>query len=406
MAKKKVAKAATPTPATQAGAGAPLVPVTAIRPRKIPRRPGRYWKVAIPTLIPGAIGAVSTVVWGVSGYALGVHLGDSTIPYGLPLLIATIPYYWRSSFFTKTNEFVGVSTLQIPSFEKEAGGFVYAPLGFMQPWRFPRGEQEDQFPGEPEMVSHMPQDEADRSRSELLEQIFITSGGPEQGPEADTYMDSPLNSELTFEPTIVVYWQVQMDDDMTDDDQGIFELVANIPGDTWPERYRALLKRMRDSVEGILREVMSQHSAAWCIKNVETLNAQALQRLTEEVQYWGIVICKVRVLGIVAPHSVSSVLQRVPEAKAKAHAQVIEATGQKKSAILIAEGDAKKTKILEKAKGKGLRLRADASTVDATHIFDMETAAEALKGANATFVLDGGIKGLAQSLAGQIGAGK
>lgn len=344
------------------------------RPLKIELRPDYYYIAVAASFVPLLIAALF------AAFGFGIHIGTFTVPYWLLIVLGMLPYYLRSCFFVQTDEFAGITVLETAALER-GQGFTFAPLWLTELHRFPRAIQQEQFPGEPEQISHMPDEEADRTRSALLEPIRITTGGPEQG---DEFKDDILNERLTFEPTATVQWQVQLDQDHGDDDQGFFEFYVNIPGKSWPEKYRNLLKLMRDTVENALNVIMSQHSAAWCIKNKQVLIDEVGVRLAEAVSRWGITICEVNILNITPSHAVNIALGRIPEAKANAQATGLTADAERNRLIKEGEGRAQARHLELAAEGTGLAEAAQALGMSGT---DYRTTQVAEKLGDKTIIL-------------------
>jgi regulator of protease activity HflC (stomatin/prohibitin superfamily) len=316
-------------------------------PIAIQMRPNRYWAAVAVTAIPLLISLIAAI------FGAGVHIGSVTIPYWCLILLASSPYYFASSFFVQTNELAGLTVLEIPAFEKTAG-YVYAPLWLTELQRFPRALQQDQFPGEPEQISKMPDDEADKTRSTLLRPIRITTGGP-----SDAHPEDLLNSRLTLEPSVTVQWQVEFDAFKGDNDEGFFEFYINIPGKTWPEKYRAILKMMRDTAEKALNIEISSMSAAEVMNNNQKIIDSVTLSIQEATRDWGIIICEVNVLGLEPDHATNTAMSTIPQAKARATAVGIDAEARKRQLILESEGEAQARVNLLTAEGEGLRAAAE-----------------------------------------------
>lgn len=350
-------------------------------PQNVELKFGYYYAAVAISVIPAFITFIIAL------FGLGFHVGSVSIPYWPLLLMALAPYYLASVSFIQTNEFGGIMVFETPAREL-AQGPVYAPLWLTELARFPRAMQQEQFPGEPEQISNMPDDEADRARSTLLEPIRITTGGPEQGGDADAYKDDLLNERITFEPTITVQWQVEQ--------HGFFEFYVNVPGNDWAAKYRNLLKIMRDSAENALNIEMSRHSAGWAISNKEHLVQAVAERISRAVSHWGIMVCEVNILNITPSHEVNIALGRIPEAKANSQATGINADAEKNRLIKEAEGRAKARELELTAEGKGLKAAADELGMSGADYRASEIA-EKLAGSDNAIIV--GVDGFAQALA-------
>lgn len=360
-------------------------------------RPALYKAAVAFVLAPGILSLALLILWAFTG-SPGIHAGSVSIPYGL-LIFPCALYYVASCFFVRTNEFAGVTVLEIPAIECTAG-FVFVPLWLAVLHRLPRAEQEDQFPGEPEQISNLPDEEADRTKSTLLEPIRITTGGPEVGEEAEKFKGDLLNERLTLEPTIVVHWQVEFDAKTSDGYAGFFNFYVNMPGDTWSQKYHGVLKRMRDTAEGVLNSELSKHSAGWAIANKDKLVQMVFDELAQEVSDWGISICQVQVLNLVPHRSVNVALGTIPEAKAQGEAEVISASNKKMAMITLAQAEKEVIVLRSQGEGEGLKVFADASGVQPLEKLRIDAAVEI--GKNGKNINIG--EGLLKSVENMVGA--
>lgn len=352
-------------------------------------RPALYKAAVAFVLIPGMLSLALFILWALTG-SPGIHAGSVSIPYGLLILPCAL-YYVASCFFVRTNEFAGVTVLEIPVIECTAG-FVFVPLWLAELHRLPRAEQADQFPAEPEKISNLPDEEADRIKSTLLEPIRITTGGPEVGEEAEKFKGDLLNERLTLEPTIVVHWQVEFDAMTSDGYAGFFNFYVNMPGNTWSAKYHGVLKRMRDTSEGVLNSELSKHSAGWAIANKDKLVQMVFDELAEAVSEWGINVYQVQILNLVPHRSVNVALGTIPEAKAQGEAKVISAANEKTAMISLAEGKKQVTILEDQGEGEGLKAFADASGVPAIEKLRIDAAIEIGKNGKNINIGDGLIK--------------
>ncbi len=310
------------------------------QPVEIILKPKYYVAAVAVSAIPLVIVLALAITWA------GIHIGSFTLPYWPFFLAAAIPYYWASCFFIQTEEFAGVTVLEVPALELDEG-FIYAPLLLTELERFPRAIQQEQFPGEPEQINKLPDEEADRLRADMLRPIRITTGAA-----TEAHADDVLNTRLTLEPTFTVQWQVQR--------IGFFEFYIHIPGRQWPQKYRNLLKFLRDTGEKALNVALSNRSAAEVMNEKQAIIDEvdtALQKATED---WGITVCEVNVLGLEPDHATNQALSSVAQAKASAIATEVTAGAQKKKLILESEGAAQARINALAAEGKGLREAADA----------------------------------------------
>jgi regulator of protease activity HflC (stomatin/prohibitin superfamily) len=328
-------------------------------PLDIELKPQYYTAAVLASLSPILFAAIFWL------FGAGVHVGNFTVPYWLLTILAFLPYWLSGINFIQTEEFGGLTVFETPAKELEHG-FAYAPPWLTELARFPRAVQQDQFPGEPEQISNLPDEEADRLGSKLLEPIRITTGGPERGDGADEFKDDLLNERLTLEPTIVIQWQVEM--------KGFFQFYTNVPGKGWKQKYRNVLQRMRDTGERELNNVMSDHSAAWAIKNKKMLTALVAEAITKAVESWGIIICEVDVLNLVPSKSVNEALNTIPEAKARAEATVISATAEKNRLTVVSEGEAQATINKAEAEGEGKRREAEKLNMEPSALIALEFA--------------------------------
>lgn len=342
---------------------------SAQRPRKISPKPKRYRNAVLATLIPVGI-ALLLALAGAIFDPIGIHIGSHTLPYWVLILIGFSPYYLASITKVGSGYFYGIYVLELPAIEGESG-WKYVPLGLARIAQWPREEAQEQFPGEPEQIAQVADDVADKMRLNMLRPIRITTGGPEQGEYATEFKGSILNEQITFDPTFTVTWQVELDTNPLDDNEGFFEFDMNIPGETWSEKYYSILKRMRDTGETELGIIMSKHSGAWCIKYREKVIESLTTKIAEAVINWGIIVCRVEVQNITGSHAVNTALGKIPEAKAEAEAAAITAQGQadariiaskanKAATVTESEGQAQALENLREAEGKGERKAADA----------------------------------------------
>jgi hypothetical protein len=353
---------------------------------RIKKDPKKYWYSVGVSAIPLAYAALqATYDYFSGGGASGIHLGGSTLPFSVLAPLAASPYYYASTYLIDAKEFFGIYTLERPAKEGRSG-LVYAPRGYNRLERLPRAEQQDQFPGEPEQIRHMSAEQAQLARSELLEPMFITTGGIETDPKyADELKYDAMNGHYTFEPTFTVTWQVELDVNRNDEDEGFFEFALNISGNTWEEKYRTILKRMRDAGEEALGEIMAAHSAAWCIKYRAIIVEAVKARIRERVTEWGIVICEVTVLNINGGKTLSEKLGNilganadaqvtVTAATAEATATTIRAGAEKERLIKESEGLAQAAVNAGEASGTAYAKKAEKMGMKPEEIFDREIA--------------------------------
>lgn len=368
---------------------------------KIAPKPELYWKAVWISFIPLGIAALLGVIDFLFNITIGIHMGSFAIPYWLLLAVLTSPYYLGSLYLIHSDEFFGAYILEIPTIEGKRG-LKYVPLFVGRIARFTRNEQEAQFPGEPEQISSVTDEETTRMRSQLLKPVRITTGGPEQGEDAEVVKDHPMNSSVGFEPTFTVFWQVELDENLADDNEGFFEFADNIPGKTWEQKLLTVLKQMRDTGEEALGEIMGQHSAAWSIVFRAKLAQQVAERIAAEVQKWGIRVCKVGVQNISGSHAVHIALDGIVEADAKAKAMRTTAAGQKDSDILVSEGK-KQARINElTGEGEGLKAAAAAAGMEPVDFAGIGIATEVAKHADVILGTDGfkEVMGMGKALLG------
>lgn len=314
-------------------------------PLKAALNPGRYWLMVALSFLPGMYAIVAYML------SWGLELWEVLLPYWIPALIVQAIYFLDGWHRIQTSEFAGISALEVPAREVKSG-LVYAPRWLTEVDRFPRAIQQSQFPGEPEQIAKVSDEEADRMRSDLLRPIRITSGGP----DGESDKDDPLNARITFEPTFTVEWQVESDKA----DEGFYQFFQNIPGEGWEEKYHNVLKMMRDVGQHALAEEMPQHSAAWSIKNVEKLSRRVQTEIVEASHTYGITVCQVHVLGIEPNHATNTALAKIPQAKADAIAVGISAQARKGQLIVESEGAAQARFNELKAEGDGVKAAAEA----------------------------------------------
>jgi len=349
-------------------------------PTEITLRPSYYWTAVAVSILP----AIIALIFLLTGW--GIHIGSSfVLPYWVLIVPACVLYYAASCFMIQTEEFGGVTVLETPSLELEHG-FVYAPLWLTELARFPRNLIQHQFPGEPEEISKVSDEEADRMRKNFLRPIRITTAGEDDGDE-----DDPLNSRLTLEPTFTVLWQVQK--------LGFFEFYTNIPGKSYAEKLRNLLQFMRDTGEKALNIEISSRNAAAVTKDKEAIANAVLSRLTDATASWGINICEVNVLGLEPDHDTNIALANITRSKANAKSTLIEADAYEKSTIKRATGDGQATVIREESAGKGLKAKAEASGINAETLLKTEAAVEIGKN-NSKIILAGDILDIGKKLVG------
>lgn len=355
---------------------------------RINPEPKLYRQAVIISMIPLILAGLLAIAGLLFG-GIGIHFGTHTLPFWLLLILVTAPYYLASTYVISANEFYCVYIFEKPTIEGRGGiKFVPAIAGRLE--RFPRGEQEAQFPGEPEEISHVPDDVAAQMRPKLLNPIRITTGGPEQGECAEALKDNIMNEQLTFEPTFTVFWQVELDEDASDDREGVFEFSINIPGKDWPAKLLTIIKQMRDTGEQALAEIMGRHSAAWCIVYRAELAEHVQKRISAEVAQWGINICRVGVQNLTGSHEVNIALGKIPAAKANAQATVIGAQAEKNRLITESEGQAQAEINTGTAKGQAIAAAAKAIGVDGKEYWQGELGPQIL-GDKAVIIGDDGI---------------
>lgn len=348
-------------------------------PVDIELKPSYYWTAVAASLIPGFV----TIL--LYAFNWGIHMGTVTIPYWVFALPFCALYYAASCFMIQTEEFGGITVLETPALELEHG-FVYAPFGITELERFPRKLNQHQFPGEPEDISKLPDDEADRTRERLMRPIRITTAG-----EDSSDPDDPLNSRLTLEPSFTVIWQVQKD--------GFFEFYTNIPGKTYAEKLGNLLQFMRDTGEKALNIEISRRNAAQVTSEKEQIADEVQTRIAHATERWGIMICEVNVLGLEPDHATNIALAGITQAKANAKSTLIVADADSKAQVTRAKGTAESVVIQQRSLGEGLKARAEASGVDAETLFKIDAAVEIGKN-NSKIIISGDLIDIGKKLIG------
>lgn len=351
-------------------------------PAEITLKPSYYWLAVGISALPAVIAIISLLI------GSGIHFGPHfTLPYWAILIPACVLYYWASCFMIQTEEFGGITVLETPALELEQG-FIYAPLWLTEVERFPRFLNQHQFPGEPEEISKIPDDEADRMREMFLRPIRITTAGEDNSDE-----DDPLNSRLTLEPTFTVISQTSR--------KGFFEFYTNIPGKSYPEKLRSLLQFMRDTGEMALNVEISSRNAAKVTSEKEIIAARVKQRLGDACESWGITICEVNVLGLEPDHATNIALANITRSKAEAKSAIVQADAYRKTTVTRAQGDGEARVISERSQGEGLKAKADASGVDAEKLLQLEAAIEIGKN-NSKIILAGDLLDIGKQFVGAL----
>lgn len=330
-------------------------------PEAVKLYPGRYKFACVASAAPAAITA------GLWASDAGVHMGSYTLPYWIATAAASALYYAASFHTVKTKEFGGVTVIEKPALEL-GEGLVYAPYLLTNFSRFPRGLQQHQFPGEPEEISKLSDEEAGRMREHLLKPIRIATAGE----DTDGDPDDPLNARLILEPTFTVSWQVEK--------QGFFELYINIPGRTYEQMMTNVIRLLRDTGEKALNIEISRRSAAKVTSEKEEIAQAVLDRLAVATATWGIRICEVNVLGLEPDHATNDAINGIARAKANAKGTIITAEAGAKATVVSARAEAERMEILGRAEGNALNEKAKASGIGAEIILATDAAKEIAKG--------------------------
>ncbi len=356
-----------------------------IKPLSCEVKPEWYVGAIVASFVPLL---VSLVLW-LIGW--GIHIDDThTVHYGMLLFVPSLLYNISSIRFIATEDLAGVTVLEVPAHE-QAEGFLYAPRFLTKVFTLPRSLRQSQFPGEPEQIAKVSDEEADRMRSDLLRPIRITTG-PAEGID-----DDPLDARLTMEPTFTVTWQLELDQKAKDGDGGLFEFLINIPGRTWTQKVFYILKMMRDTGENALNIALSKHSAAWVNSHKQQIIDDVEDRIESKVTRWGILIDEVNVLGLDPDHDTNKSLAKIPQAKAERQATVEKAEGEKERHKLEAEGkaDAMRTiadaqKDVDEKRGEGLAAGATKAGVSVRELMAFDITQTILGNKEGKFVFANG----------------
>lgn len=287
------------------------------------------------------------------------------------LLLASVTYWIGSISVVDTSEMATVTVFERPA-DEVLDGWYFHPLWITEVERYPRAFRQEHFPGKPEMINKVPDEEAQRMGSKLMEPIRILSGPSDPSLPAD----DPLNERYSFEPIITVLFQFQFDWRNLAEDGGLFEATVNIPGKHWYEKYESILEILREEAEQVLNEVISAHSASWVNDHKAELVKLVKKSLVKKTKHWGISILSVNVLGLEFDHSVNKEISGVIQSRLNLRQTVIDAQGEKERLSIVAEGE-KKKRILNAeaherelaAEGAGLRKAADALGVSGDTYF-------------------------------------
>ncbi len=270
----------------------------------------------------------------------------------------------------------GIEALGKPGPEVK-GGLHYVPAGLTKLHTFPVDEQETQFPGDPEEVSKRPdEDDAVSPTGRKRPMRFMSDA-------AIVESDDPLHNRLAIELLVSVRWRMG--------DSGFWELYIRIPGHTWEEKVANIEAQMRDTIQGIFQDVISQMTPDQFNKQIKAVRKQIYRELKKAVARWGVVIDDegVRIQDIDYSHGVAKGLANIAVAKAASTKTRIDAAaernrleqtgaGEGKKREEIGKGDAKARELMLTAEGTGTKKAAAALGMSGKEVKTLEVLGQAI----------------------------
>ncbi|MES2994789.1 MAG: SPFH domain-containing protein [Patescibacteria group bacterium] len=321
-----------------------------------PPETAKLWKYGLTLL---ATASPIPLVWG------PFFTKDWSLDQSAPLLLLGA-YVASSIYVVQENEIGGIWVFQQRAMEV-GPGFYLVPRIMAELNKLPTSSQQDQIPGEPELISKKPDDQG-----LLPGQVHPIRVTTKAGPSGD-FTDDPLSKRLTLEVTLSIVWRIRK--------SHFFEMWERIPGSTWEEMRARVVKQLRDTGETQIVEKVSRRTTADLLENFAAVNEEIKAELQEAVNRWGIEIetCELQAPDI--PKDVNDALARLAAEHAHGVADVIKAQAHSKVEVLRATGEAEGRERLAEAKrvehvkeGLGMKEAADALDISGSQYYSGQIA--------------------------------
>jgi len=309
--------------------------------------------------------------------------------YADPLLLLLIVHFLCSWREVPVNYIGGITAFNQPAWEI-GSGWYYVPFGFCTLGIFPMSEQQEQFPSDPEKISKRP-DTSLLGKDEFRPIRLNT--GPGTGVAGDILGAERSAPEVTFS----VRWQPRS--------KSFFELLMNVPGDTWADKHHSVRRAMRDTGEGLLTREAAKRSGSALVQEIGQIGDSLRASIQEAFKSYDISINDVQLQSPDFGDGVNHALSEVLQTAAKARETDLLAKAEQGRLIDVAEGDrvarlkgAEARTAELAAEGEGRKLAADALNMRGEDYMALQQAPQIL--GDKTIIV--GTDGIAQA----VGLGK
>jgi len=247
----------------------------------------------------------------------------------------------------RVDELGAITFYELPMIRVRRGPKLVIALLF-QVYRFSGSMQNDQFPGEPELIQRTDDSkplstieitrDGRKIQALMVRPIRITTSAPK--PELG---DQILNTQMVLEVTFWARWIIV----------DPFLMMVNTGGDI--ERVRS---QMRDTGETLLNDEFTTKTPAELVSNFRSIRDALEEALAKSVKTWGIAVSTA---GITSPdlnHALASALRDVATEKAKSEGVKAKAKGDRVKVEQAGYAEGKAIEEILAGKGRGLKRSA------------------------------------------------
>lgn len=280
-----------------------------------------YWFITIPWLAT----LILIVLWGVYGGDQNITNLDqfavATIPQQAAIILPTL-WFLTSILFVKYTETAGVTALGY-AVDRVGSGPKLLARGLFQLLTYPRNSQQEQFPGDPEIV--FKGDDSDPLPPEMKRALRVTTGAPTKAERTDGGSDESSILDIQVTVGIFFYLRIEISDAL------VFALRYGSLTEFW--------RQIRDTGERVItNEFAKTKGAAELIQNLAPIMDKLNERFIEIAEAGGVTVIEsginspdlsrtlataLRDLGVARSQAMQSQVRLEKEGAGKAYAEQV-----------------------------------------------------------------------------------
>lgn len=282
--------------------------------------------------------------------------------WGGALVTLQLSHLWLSLKYVKENELGGVLFYGRPV--SLVSGLVLVPIGLLNLKTLPKTLNQDQFPGDPQIVWKSPDEAYFKLEKEERDRYVLPIRALTATPK-ETDTRSILNTQMTVEVTFYVKWTIEQ----------FWIFLVRIGA------VEELIRQLRDSGERVLVQQIAALTPLEIQPNLNTINTALCNELEKITQDSGIRINEAAMLSPDLTRDVNVAMRNIAVEKARAQQLIVQAEASAQATILTAEAEKKRLSLegdgnahATQAELGALAEGAKALNVDAGIVIDLKKA--------------------------------